>query len=191
MTATPSETLPAAGVRWEASRPAAAPWIPLRVGGLRCDASPPAANAAVVNGALRWEASVRMGLVPERTAMAGVTFGSLITGNTFVLLSMVHLGGGEKLIICGVKGAHLVEFPEAVVETKSEEVEEFADGLPPSASPSTINSVKHNILQPRLCASAPESRATTVTSSDEAVEELGDVARVLALLATGVFATEP
>lgn len=112
--------------------------------------------------------------------MAGVTFGSVITGNALALLSLTLLVGGEKLIICGVKGEHLVvEFPEAVVVSE-EEVEEFADGLPPSVSPSTINSVKQSILQPRLCASAPESRAITATSSDDAVEEVGDVARVLA-----------
>jgi hypothetical protein len=100
----------------------------------------------------------------------------LITGNVLTLLFIVLTGGGEKLIICGVKGAHLVEFIEAV---SREDVEEFADGLHPSVSPSTINSVKHNILQPRLRARTPESLAT-VTSSEDAVEELGEVARVLA-----------
>lgn len=89
---------------------------------------------------------------------------------------VVFLGSGEKLIICGVKGVHLVEFPEAVVVSR-DDVEELAEGLPPSFSPSTINSVKHNILQPRLRASTPESFAA---SSEEAVDELGDVARVLA-----------
>merc|ERR1719440_681114 len=109
--------------------------------------------------------------------MDGVACGSLITGNALALPSMVvFLGSGEKLIICGVKGVHLVEFPEAVVVSR-DDVEELAEGLPPSMSPSTINSVKHNILQPRLRASTPESFAA---SSEEAVDELGDVARALA-----------
>merc|ERR1719440_978662 len=109
--------------------------------------------------------------------MDGVACGSLITGNALALPSMVvFLGSGEKLIICGVKGVHLVELPEAVVVSR-DDVEELPEGLPPSFSPSTINSVKHSILQPRLRASTPESCAA---SSEEAVDELGDVARVLA-----------
>lgn len=115
--------------------------------------------------------------------MVGVACGSLITGNALALPSMVvFLGSGEKLIIEGVKGAHLVELPEAVVVSR-DDVEELPEGLPPSFSPSTINSVKQSILQPRLRASTPESFGIlggSKASSEEAVDELGDVARVLA-----------
>jgi hypothetical protein len=99
----------------------------------------------------------------------------VITGNALATLSAPCLGIGEKLIICGVKGVHLVEFVEAVVVSK-DEVDEFPEGLPPSASPSAISSVRHSILQPRLRASAPESTA----SSEEIDAELGDDVRVLA-----------
>jgi hypothetical protein len=102
--------------------------------------------------------------------------------HAFVLPSALVLPGqGEKLIICGVKGVHLVElgFAEAVVESM-QEAEELPEGLPPSASPSTMSSVKQSILQPRLRASAPESMCCVPSESEAVVDELGDVARVLA-----------
>jgi len=97
--------------------------------------------------------------------------------------------GGEKLVICGVHGVHLFEF----LEVAPKDDEESSDGLRvgmPSLSKSRTSSLSIKTLRPRRRASAPRSlpapwvggfRLDTAKSSDEesAVDELGEVARVL------------
>lgn len=88
-------------------------------------------------------------------------------------------GLGAKLIIFGVNGVHLVEFPQATPHEDEESVEGLPPGLlsgPFSVSKSTTSSFNISTLRPRRRASAP----LDVASSDDSVEELGEVARVLA-----------
>jgi hypothetical protein len=82
------------------------------------------------------------------------------------------LVGGEKAIMCGVHAVHLVEFPEDV---PNDDIE--STGLSPgpfTGSRSMTSSFNIKTLRPRRRASAPGA------SSDDTVDELGDVARVLA-----------
>jgi len=102
------------------------------------------------------------------------------------------LVGGEKLAIWGVHGVHLVEIPQAAAKDDAEP----SDGVPPGglpASTSRTSSLSISTLRPRLRASAPASsalptalagifgmRRSIAASSDDAMEQLGDDARVLA-----------
>jgi len=97
--------------------------------------------------------------------------------NLFVLAPAPGLGA--KLIIFGVNDVHLVEFPQAGPHEDEESVEGLPPGLPSgpfSVSKSTTSSFNISTLRPRRRASAP----LDVASSDDPVEELGEVARVLA-----------
>jgi len=102
-----------------------------------------------------------------------------------LLLSMLF--GGEKLVICEVHGVHLAEFPQATSkEEDADSADELAVGMP-STSRSMTSSLSINTLRPRRRAK-PASlgkggnlRCDVTSSDDDSVEELGEVARVLAM----------
>lgn len=165
--------------------------------GLRCEASQGPAAAPPRRGAPaghRCEASADfcIGLVYKMLCSAtcsiiGASSGK--SGRPEASKATDLCLGGEKLVIWGVHGVHLFECLEVAKDDA-----ESSDGLRvgmPSLSKSMTSSLSINTLRPRRRASAPMSVPppwasgfrfdTAAKSSDEesAVEELGEVARVL------------